>query len=179
MSPHTLERCWYALHTRSNFERQVTTQLSARGIETYWPAVKETCAWADREKLVERPIFPGYVFARFRDDAPSRLAVHKANGVVRILGFSSHIEPVPDQEVASIRRLLASGHPCFSHPFIREGSRVRVTRGPLRGMEGTLVRFKNQTRLVLSVDLLSQSVATEVGLYDVEAIKTGAISVRA
>ncbi len=81
------------------------------------------------------------------------------------------MEPVPDFEIDSIRQLLASGKRCYPHPFIREGSWVRMRRGPLAGVEGRLIRVKSQTRLVLSIELLSQAVATEVDASDVETIR--------
>ena len=59
----------------------------------------------------------------------------------------------------------------FCPSFPSEGSRVRVKRGPLRGIEGFLVRVQNQTRLVLSVEMLSQSIALEIGIRDVEACR--------
>jgi hypothetical protein len=45
---------------------------------------------------------------------------------------------------------------------------VRIKRGPLRNLEGQLVRFKAGPRLVISVGLLAQSVAVEVDTQDVE-----------
>jgi NADH:ubiquinone oxidoreductase subunit K len=43
-----------------------------------------------------------------------------------------------------------------------------VTRGSLEGVVGVLVRKKNLYRLVLSVDMLAQSVAVEINAADVE-----------
>ena len=162
---------WYAVHTRSNFEKVVHAELLRRRIETYWPAFEEIHQWKDRKKRVERSVFPGYVFIQITDKPETRVQVVRTNGVVRILGSGSAIEAVPDYEIASIRRLLDSKRQCYAHPFLREGAWVRVKRGPLRDVEGRLVRFKNQTRLVLTVDLLSQAVATEIDLCDVEPIR--------
>jgi transcription antitermination factor NusG len=174
MSILPTEPNWYAVQTRSNFEKLVATQLDAKGIESYCPAIEELRQWADRKKVIGRPVFPGYVFARFHDDPGERLAVQKANGAVRILGAANHIEPVPEREIESIRMLLSVGQPCFPLGFLPEGSWVRVARGPLRGIEGRLVRARNRHRLVLSVNLLAQSVATEVGLSDVELVRVRA-----
>ena len=80
------------------------------------------------------------------------------------------IEPIPDQQLESVRRMLTSGKVCFPHPFLHEGVKVRVIRGPLKDIEGTLLRIKQQTRIVLSVDLISHSVATEVDIANVEVI---------
>lgn len=160
-------RCWYAIHTRSNFEVRVARELLERGLESYLPAYQEIHQWKDRKQIVTVPLFPGYVFARFDDSSQVRLTVLQTIGVARILGHCGKCEPVPDYELDAVRRLLESKVPCFAHPFLEEGAWVRMRRGPLRGLEGLLVRIKNQTRLIISVTLLSQSLAAEVDASDV------------
>jgi len=162
---------WYAVHTRSNFEKRIASELLAKKIENYLPLIREVHQWKDRKKLVELPVFPGYVFVRFADSSKKRLEILKTAGTVRILGQGERIEAVPDPEIESIQHLLKSNVPCFAHPFLREGAWVRVKRGPLKDLEGLLVRMKSNTRLVLSVTLLSQSVATEIDVSDVEVLR--------
>ena len=162
---------WYAVYTRSHFEKRVAAELAAKHIENYLPVVEEWHQWKDRRKMVDVPVFPGYVFARFRDSTAARLQVLKAAGTVRILGQAERIEPIPEVEIESIRRLLKANVPCFAHPFLREGAWVRVKRGPLKDVEGLLVRVKSKTRLVLSISLLSQAVATEIDIADVEVAR--------
>lgn len=165
---------WYALYTRSNFEKRVAYELSAKGVENYLPVVEQVHQWKDRRKRIDLPVFPGYVFVRFRDSHPTRLETLRTAGTVRLLGHGDQLEPIPDAEIESIRRLLKARVPCFAHPFLREGAWVRVKHGPLRDVEGLLVRVKSRTRLVLSVALLSQSVATEIDVSDVEVLRPAA-----
>jgi len=160
--------CWYAVHTRSHFEKKLAADLAAKRMETYLPVFEELHQWKDRRKRVQVPIFPGYVFAWFSDCSRTRLEIHRSPGAVRILSQGERPEPIPEDEIESIRRLLAARVYCFPHPFLREGDWVRVTRGPLRDLQGLLVRVKNQTRLVISIALLSQSVATEIDRGNVE-----------
>jgi len=163
---------WCAIHTRSNFEKRVAAELSARLIQNYLPLRQEAHQWKDRLKRIELPLFPGYVFARIRDRERDRSQILRAPGAVRVLGQSGKIEPIPDEEIESIRLLLQSSVAFFAHVFLREGARVRVRRGALQGLEGVLVRYKNQARLVLSVNLLAQSVAAEVDAADVEGLSS-------
>ncbi len=163
--------CWYAVYTRSNFEKRVAADLAAKHLENYLPLVEQLHQWKDRKKVVDVPVFPGYVFARFADSDKIRLQVLRTPGTVRILGQGDRIEPIPEVEIESIRRLLKANVPCFAHPFLREGAWVRVKRGALRDLEGILVRVKSKSRLVLSITLLSQAVATEIDISDVEVIR--------
>lgn len=164
---------WYALHTRSHFENRVADALREKGFESFLAAFDEVHQWKDRKRRVSIPLFPGYVFVRLADRPPQRLAVMKTRGVVRILGNGDRIEPVPDSEIAAVHGLVNAKVPCLFHPFLRDGVRIRVKRGPLEGLEGYLLRMKNQTRLVISIHLISQSVAAEVDVDDVEQRSCG------
>ena len=161
---------WYAIHARSNFEKKIAVELSRKGIEHYLPAYEEMHQWKDRRRKVTVPLFPGYIFARFADEPGLRLRVLTTAGVVRILGHGDGIEAVPAEQVEAVRTVLESRVPCFAHPLLRKGARVRVIRGVLRGLEGVLAHVKNQMRLVISVPLLNQSVAAEVDASDVEPV---------
>lgn len=162
---------WYAVRTRSNCEKKVRSVLSENRIENYLPVFREVRQWKDRKKLIELPLFPGYLFASIADTWEARLRILKIDGVVNILGQSDRIEPVPELEMQAVRRLLESTASFCAHPLLQEGAWVRVKRGALKGVEGSLVRLKNQTRLVLSITLLSQSVSTEMDSSDVQFLR--------
>jgi len=76
--------------------------------------------------------------------------------------FDGKPAPVPDAEIDSIRRLVTSELPYNPHPYLKVGRRVHVRSGPLEGCEGILTRKKGLTRIVLSIQLLQQSVSAEV-----------------
>ena len=162
---------WYAIQTRSNFEKRVTVELTAKGFEHYCPMFSEVHQWMDRKKSIDRPVFRGYVFVRFADASISRLQIMQTSGVVRILRTSTKLSAIPDHEISGIRRVIEQGKSVEAHIFLREGAAVRMRRGALKGVEGVLVKVKNQARLVVAISLLSQSVATEVDIRDVEVIR--------
>jgi transcription antitermination factor NusG len=162
---------WYAVYTRPNFEKRVAATLAEKQVEHYLPAFNELHQWQDRKKSVEVPVFPNYLFARLADSPADRLRVLVTSGVVRILGPELKAEPVPDSQIEAIRRMLTgTGGRCHRQPWLQAGTLVRVRRGPLQDLRGFLVRVKNQTRLIISIDLLAQSVATEVDVDDVEPV---------
>jgi hypothetical protein len=80
---------------------------------------------------------------------------------------------IPENEIEVIRRTVEGSFRVEPHPFLRCGDPVRVIRGSLRGVEGILVRKKNQFRLVLSVEMLAKSVAVEIEATDVESVERG------
>jgi transcription antitermination factor NusG len=111
-------------------------------------------------------LFPGYCFARFAPE--SRLPVLKCNGVVSIVSFNGEPAPIPEQEIDSLRLLVATDLAYDPCPLIREGMMVEVVHGPLRGIIGRLVRKGSHARLVLAVDLIGQAVSVEVDAADVK-----------
>jgi len=139
--------------------------LSAKGFEVFLPLYESMRHWKDRDKLLSLPLFPGYLFVRGEDDR--RLQVVSTPGVHMILSNGSQFAAVPETEIQAIRRTIEGACRVEPHSFLRCGERVRVTRGTLEGVEGILVRKKNQYRLVLSVELLEQSVGVEIDATDV------------
>ena len=97
-----------------------------------------------------------------------RLHVLTTPGVHMILTCGEHIAIIPESEIEGIQRAVTGSCRVEPYPFLKCGSRVRVVRGAMEGVEGILVRKKNLYRLVLSVDMLAQSVAVEVQASDVE-----------
>jgi transcription termination/antitermination protein NusG len=155
---------WYALYTRSHCEQLVWDQLAAKGFHLFLPKIDVWSRRAGKRHLITVPMFPGYLFLRHALDKVSYIDVRKARGLVRILGERwDRLGVVPDAEIDAIQSALISSLPIMSHPYLREGQRVRITRGPLRGIEGILVQSKPaKGLLILSVELLQRSVAVEV-----------------
>lgn len=155
---------WHALWTASHCERLVRDQLAAKGFTAFLPEVQ---AWSRRgqaRRLIAAPMFPGYLFLHHAMDKESYIEVVKARGLVRVLGERwDRLANVPDAEIESIYRLHEAGIPALPHPYLRDGQRVRITGGPLQGVEGTLLRScAEKGVLVLSVHLLQRSVAVQV-----------------
>jgi transcription termination/antitermination protein NusG len=165
---------WHALWTRSRHEQLVCRELITRQVESFLPTVPRWRTWTDRRKKVDWPLFPGYCFARFDEDA--RLRVLDCIGVVSIVSFGGTPAAVPDHEIESIRRLVESDLQYDPCPFIREGAMVEVVHGPLAGLTGRLLRKGSHAHLVLSVESVSQSVSVQVDAGDVVPLESGAAS---
>ena len=155
---------WHVLWTRSHFEQQVHNQLAAKGFDLFLPMM---AVWSRRNGVRHRasvPMFPGYLFFHHTMDSKSYVEVHKARGLVRILGDSwDRLAVVPESEIMASQKVHATGLPVQPYPYLREGQRVRITDGLLAGTEGILLQTKpNKGLLVVSVNLLQRSVAVEV-----------------
>jgi transcription termination/antitermination protein NusG len=162
--PDRVRPQWYALYTRSHCEQLVYDQLTVKGFVVFLPKMD---IWSRRGGIRHRiptPMFPSYLFLHHIMDKLSFIEVSKARGLVRILGERwDRLSVVPDAEIDAIQRVLSANLPVIPHPYLREGQRVRITHGPLMGVEGILVQSKpNKGLLVLSIELLRRSIAVEV-----------------
>ncbi len=134
--------------------------LQGKGLETLLPTFTTKRKWSDRFKVVESPLFPGYVFCRF--DVHDRLPVLITPGVISVVGRGKTPVAVDDAEILSIRAAMDSGIRMEPWPYVELGERVRIKDDVLDGMEGILTSYKGSNRVVISVTLLRRSVALEI-----------------
>ena len=96
---------WYALQTRTRFERRICQQVLAKHHEAYVPVTRARHRWSDRIQTVETPVFPGYVFVRASESSDARLAILQTNGVYAFVAFNGVIAQIADQQINDLRRL--------------------------------------------------------------------------
>jgi transcriptional antiterminator NusG len=161
---------WYALYTRSHCEQLVCNQLIAKGFAVFLPQMQVWSRRGGHRHQISMPMFPSYLFLHHVMDKNSCIEVRKVRGLVRILGERwDRLSVIPDSEIEAVQRVLCAELPTFSHPYLRNGQRVRIAHGPLTGVEGILVQSKpTKGLLVLSIELLRRSIAVEVDATAVE-----------
>lgn len=96
-----------------------------------------------------------------------RVRILEVPGVLSLVGFGRTLAPLPDFEIEALRAGLGR-RKIEPHPYLVIGERVRIKAGPMAGMEGVLIRKKNNFRVVLALDVIMQCVAVEVDAADLE-----------
>ncbi|MBV9625905.1 MAG: UpxY family transcription antiterminator [Acidobacteria bacterium] len=157
---------WYAFYTQSRHEKVVAAQLEQRRLEAFLPLYRSWRRWKDRRKLIELALFPNYVFVKVA--IGDRLRVLQLPGVISLVAFNGQPAPLPEQEMNALRKGLKNDIYAEPHPYLRIGKKVKVIAGPMAGVEGILVRKKDRYRVVVSIDVLTRSVAVEVDGADLE-----------
>ena len=151
---------WYALQVKTRHERNIAQLLQDKGYDSFCPGSRQQKQWCDRVHEFEAPLFPGYVFCRF--DARFRLPILTTPGVRYVVGYGRVPVSIVGDEIDAVRRVAASKLAVEPCSYLAEGSRVRIVRGALAGLEGVLIKVRSSYRMVLSVSLIQRSVRVEV-----------------
>ncbi len=160
---------WFAIYSRSNFEKKLYRGLRQSGLEAFLPLVKEKRAWSDRLKTIEVPLLPCYVFTKL-----ARNQLHLAYplpGFVRYVTFDGKPSVVRGEEIKLLQQIIAHGMRTYPAAQCTMGDRVRVVRGALKGWEGKVERTRGTSRIVFQLESIRQALSVEVGAVDVEKIK--------
>ena len=160
-----VEARWYVVQTMARHEKRADEMLKTRDIESFLPLYESLRRWKDRRVRLQLPLFPGYLFVHISFE--ERMRVLAIPSVVRLLGFGGSLSALTDHDVETVRNSLSRQLRVKPHPYFTIGRRVRVTRGPLEGVEGVLVRRKGRFRLILSVDLIQRSMIVDLDAADV------------
>jgi transcription antitermination factor NusG len=160
---------WFAVYTTARHEKRVSQYLKQREIEHYLPLYRVRRKWGDGSKVtLELPLFPCYLFVRIHRS--ERVRVLQVPGVLTVVGGTGHKPAsLADEEIDTLR----SGLPLRNaepHSLLTAGQRAWIRSGALAGMEGVVVRRKNGLRVVLTMDLIMQSVAVEVDATELEPL---------
>jgi transcription antitermination factor NusG len=162
-------RHWYALRVKSRQEFVVSDGLRRKGIEGFLPSVKILRQWKDRKKLVDVPLFPGYIFTRLNSGSMQNMEVLRTRGAVDFVSFcSGHPAHVEDEEIASLRLLVENREDLDIYGHLKEGCHVQVRKGPLKGAKGCLVKKEDRFIFVVNINLLGRSVGVRLYADDLE-----------
>jgi transcriptional antiterminator RfaH len=138
---------WYVLYTKPRNEKKVAERLSAAGYNVYCPLHKVKRQWSDRIKVVEEPLFKGYLFIQVEDKR--RDEVFNYPGAVRYLFWLRRPAIVRESEIYTIQKWLGEyDHEDIDISEIMPGDFVRITSGQFSGEEAILLDKTNSRVIV-------------------------------
>lgn len=145
--------------------------LSGKGYQTFLPTYKANRRSKGKNRELDLALFPGYVFCNF--DPHKRLPILVTPGVISVVGQGRIPQPVDDREIEAIQKVVSSGVRAEPWPYLEIGQKIRIEQDSLNGLEGILVSFKGNHRIVVSVSLLRRSVALEIDRALVQPVEAG------
>jgi transcription antitermination factor NusG len=161
---------WFAVQTRSRHEKKAHAELQEKGIQSFLPLFAEKHRWSDRQRVVDVPLFPQYLFVRIAVSSHERISVLRTNGVVGLVGTKGSGIAIPDAQIERIQRVIDQKIPYNPHLYLNVGKRIRIRGGALDGLEGILTAVNGDQTLVVSVELIQRSLAVRITGFDIEPV---------
>ena len=164
---------WFAIYTRSRYEKRVNERLKEMGVEAYLPLVKSWRVWSDRKKQIDVPLFSSYLFVRTHEGKGHEyFDILNTPGVVRFITFEGKAVVVPDAQIDALKRLNSQG---IDMEVLTEnpppGTPVTVIMGPMKGISGEVISVGKNKKIILRMDALDKSVTINIPLAMVEVKK--------
>ena len=158
------DKLWRVAHTKSRREKALAHYLALSGIGYYLPMFSKQQSSDKRIRYSLIPVFNGYLF--FRADDFERHKAMRSNHIANIIDVGDELKLM--KELSQIQKTLSGNTKVYPYDFIRKGQRVHVKKGPLKGVEGIIVRKDNNYRLVISVESIMQSISVSIDAELVE-----------
>ena len=158
---------WFLLRTRSRQEKIIAADLAARRVGSYLPLVRCVRYYGGHKAVVDKPLFPGYVF--LRGTAEDAYSLDRAGRIAQIIAIGDQRKV--NWELRNIEFALCNEAPLDRFPYLKAGVRVEVRSGPLRGLQGIIECRSKRDRLILQVDILGTAVSLEIDGADLDVIE--------
>lgn len=158
---------WWLVHTRPRSEKALAADLDRLGIGYFLPLVRVRRRVGGRTTERALPLFPGYLFLRGGDEERcATMHTKRAANVIKVVNQTGL-----DADLAQVTRVTESDKPVDLYPGIKRGRKCIVARGPLKGLEGVVVRRRDVCRVYVAVDVLGQSAEVEIDVSMLEEIE--------
>jgi len=160
---------WYAVYTQARHEKKVAERFDEQGVRYFLPTHKILKQWSDRKKWVEEPIFKSYIFVRV--GLRKYELVLNTEGVVTFVKFNSFPEPVSDEVIKSLVKLIQSEEEFeVNSEHFEVDEKVKVARGPLKGIIGQVAEVHGKYKLIIHVEVLGRNILVNVNKNQIEKL---------
>ncbi|MGV8095633.1 MAG: UpxY family transcription antiterminator [Mangrovibacterium sp.] len=159
---------WFAVYTRSRFEKKLASLLTEKGVNCYLPLKTERRQWSDRVKMIEEPLLKSYLFVKVSNR--EYFNVLNTPGAVCYVSFRGEAAPIPEKQIDDLKTFMSIYNEKVDavRENLSKGEQVIVVSGPLKGIIGELVEFRGKNRIALRFERLGYCILTDISLQDVE-----------
>jgi transcriptional antiterminator RfaH len=157
---------WNVLFVKPRTEKKATEYCALYGIPSYLPLRAKTHVVQRRKVTFMVPVFPGYVFAKFSPE--QRLLLLQTNLLVRVLAPLNPRRMLRD--LIMVRRALKADPELKPAKPLTQGRLVRITGGPLMGVEGRVARMAGTMKVVLNVEMIGRAISVTAQIEQIEIL---------
>ncbi|MCB1336340.1 MAG: transcriptional activator RfaH [Maritimibacter sp.] len=171
MAEHDPDASWFLAQVKPNSVNIAKRNLERQGFATFLPTAEETRKRGSRFVTAERPLFPGYIFVAFDVAEGLWRAVNSTAGITRLVSFGREPAPVPRDLVDQLmRRCEASGR-LIPAEALREGDRVRVTKGPFADFVAEIETIAPDRRVWVLIEIMGGQTRMAVGADQLRSVE--------
>lgn len=160
---------WYVVWTSTGSERKAKEALENKTNRCFYPTRVINHKYKGEWITEEKPLFPGYIFVDTDDIKQLAKDLWTTEGFTKILDTDKKYYDLYDKDEEFIENLYSDGGLFDVSKGILEGDHIKVTAGPLVGMEGCITKINRHKRIAfIELNMFGQSIKTSVGLEIVE-----------
>lgn len=163
---------WYALRVKYRHEQLVEDALQAKRFNPLYLTYQEKSKRKDRQKILTKAFFPGYMFFKAAMNSEMHVEVLKCRGVVQILRNSEGPIPIPSEQIDNARRLEKFTGQVLTFTEYCRGMLVKIIQGPLTGLIGRIDEVHKKI-VKISIDTIPGSVGIQVPYASLEPLESG------
>lgn len=174
-----LGKRWYAIHTYSGYEENVSENLKQR-IESMdmedkifnilIPKEKKIKIKNGKRKVVEEKIFPGYVLVEMIVNDDSWYVVRNTPNVTGFIGTGTNPTPVSDDEMKSLQKRMGVEEPEYKID-VEVNAAVRISDGPFKNFDGKVSEIDEaRGKVKVLVNVFGRETPVELDFLQVKKI---------
>lgn len=149
---------WYVIYTRPRHEKKVAGKLTETGIDNFLPTIKKIRKWNDRNKCIDEPLFPSYLFI-YLYNMQSYYTGMDTEGVLNYVRVGKQIARVSDEVIQNIKLVTNDANEIeVSDKFFRPGQQLVISQGALTGLSCEIIQFNGKKKVLVRVDLLQRNI---------------------
>ncbi len=162
---------WYAVYTKTNREKKIVTSLSEQNITCYLPLQKSLRIWSDRKKWIEEPLFKSYVFIKV--SYKEFFDVLSVPGVICYVSFGGKAQPIPEKQIEDIKIFVEQDKTevSITKESIAPGTKAEVLYGPLKGVQGEIIKFNGKFRILIRIPMMGYSLHANIAKDEIRVIE--------
>jgi transcription antitermination factor NusG len=163
---------WYVIYTRTNQEKRIYENLKNEKIECFLPLKKTLRQWSDRKKWIEEPLFKSYIFVNVSNK--EFFNVLCVPGVICYVCFGGKAQPIPEQQIINIEKFVYQQEKeiILTRERIKKGARAEILAGPMKGVQGEIVRINNKSRILIRIESLGYCLHANISQDEIKLLTT-------
>jgi transcriptional antiterminator RfaH len=153
---------WYVIYTKPRHEKKVAGKLTETGIDNFLPTIKRVRKWNDRNKCIDEPLFPSYVFVHL-DNMQGYYTGMDTEGVLNYVRVGKQVARVSDTVVNNIKLVTNQEKDVeVSDKYFRPGQQLVISQGALTGLSCEIIQFNGNKKVLVRIDLLQRNILLTV-----------------